>query len=235
MEDFTNFYEMKIPFDCIYLDFTKAFDRVSHQRLLTKLYNIGIKGNLMNWIKDFLKGKEQRVEVNNEFSDWASVVSGIPQGSVLGPSLFTIFINDIPNDITSNVKIFADDTKFYNSAHLNHLIQEDLNHLLQWSNKWLLPFNIEKCKVLHYGKVNPKNDYMMNDISVLSDSSIKDLCITFQDTLTFDEHISKITSTENSQLGIIRNTFHIIDKEGFLILYKSNVRPIHNNKYRMII
>ena len=65
--------------------------------------------------------------------------------------------------------MFADDTKLYNSAHLNHLIQEDLNHLLQWANKWLLPFNIEKCKVLHYGKVNPKNDYMMNDISVLSD------------------------------------------------------------------
>ena len=146
---------------------------------------------------------------------------------LLGPSLFIIFINDIPNDITSKVIFFEDDTKLYNSAHLNHLIQEDLNHLLQWSNKWLLPFNIEKCNVLHYGKVNPKNDYMMNnDISVLSDSSIKDLGITFQDTLTFDEHISKITSTANSRLGIIRNTFHIFDKEGFLILYKSNVRPI---------
>ena len=104
----------------------------------------------------------------------------------------------------------------YNSAHLNHLIQKDLNHLLQWSIKWLLPFNIEKCKVLRYGrKVNPKNDYMMNDISLLSDSSIKDLGITFQDTLTFDEHVIKITSTENSRLGIRRNTFHIIDREGF--------------------
>ena len=101
MEEFTNFYELEILFDCIYLDFAKAFDR-------------------------------------------ARVVSGIPQGSVLGPSLFTIFINDIPNDINSNVQIFADDTKLYNSAYLNHLIQEDLNHLLQWSNKWLLPFNIEK-------------------------------------------------------------------------------------------
>ena len=110
-----------------------------------------------------------------------------------------------------------------------HLIQEDLNHLLHWSNKWLLPFNIEKCKVLHYGKVkkvNQNNDYIMKDISGLSDSSIKYLGITFQDTLTFDGHFSKITSTANSRLGIIRNTFHIIDKEGFLILYKSNVRPI---------
>ena len=133
MEDFTNFYEMAIPFHCIYLDFAKAFDRVSHQRLLTKLYNIGIRGNLLNWIKDFLKGRDQRVVVNDEFSAWASVVSGIPQGSVLGPSLFTIFINDIPNDITSKVKIFADEIKLYNSAHPNNLIQNDLNHLLQWS------------------------------------------------------------------------------------------------------
>ena len=130
MEDFTNFYEMDIPFDCIYLDFTKAFDRVSHQRLLTKLYNIGIRGNLMNWIRDFLKGREQRVVINNEFSDWASVVSGIPKGSVLSPTLFTIFINDIPIDMTSNVNFFANDTKLYNSAHLNNLIQEDLYHLV---------------------------------------------------------------------------------------------------------
>ena len=175
----------------------------------------------------FSKGKGVRVLVNNEFSDWARVVSGIPRGSVLGPSLFTNFINDIPNDINSNVIFFADDTKLYNSAHMNNLIHEDLNYLLHNGlNKRLLPFNIEKCKVLHYGKVNPKNDFMINDISVLSDSSIKDLGIPFQDTLTFDEDISKFTSTANGRLGIIRNTFHIIDREGFLILYKSNVRPI---------
>ena len=71
MEDFTNFYEMEIPFYCIHLDFAKAFDRVSQQRLLTKLYDIGIRGNLINWIKYFLKGIQQRVVVNNEFSDWA--------------------------------------------------------------------------------------------------------------------------------------------------------------------
>ena len=80
----------------------------------------------------FLIGREQSVVVNIEFSDWASVVSGIPQGSVLGPTLVTIFlINDNPNDITSNVFFFADDTKLYNSSHLNHLIQEALNHMLQ--------------------------------------------------------------------------------------------------------
>ena len=78
---------MEIPFECIYFDFAKAFDRVSHQKILTKLYNIGIRGNLINCIKDFLQGREHRMVVNNEFSDWASVVSGIPQGNVLGSTL----------------------------------------------------------------------------------------------------------------------------------------------------
>ena len=91
MEDFTNFYEIEIPFDCIYLDLAKSFYRVSHQRLLTNLYNIGIRENIINWIKDFLKEREQRVVVNNVFSDWASVVSGIPQSSVVDPSLFTFY------------------------------------------------------------------------------------------------------------------------------------------------
>ena len=85
----------------------------------------------------------------------------------MGPTLFTIFINDIPIDITSNVKSLRMTHNFIiQLILLNHLMQEDLNNLLQWSNKWLLPFNIEKCKVWHYGKVNPKNDYMMNNIAV---------------------------------------------------------------------
>ena len=94
---------MEIQFDCIYFDFVKAFDRVSHQRLLINLYNIGIRGHSINWIKDLIKGREQRVVANNAFSDWASIVSGIPQANILNPHLFTIFINVIPNDITSNV------------------------------------------------------------------------------------------------------------------------------------
>ena len=226
MEDFTDFYEMEIPYDCIYLDFAKAFDRVPHQRVLTKLYNLGIRGDVIRWIKDFLFGREQRVVINNVCSEWSNVISGIPQGSVLGPILFTIFINDIPVDINSNIKIFADDTKLYNGAHLSNTIQEDIDKLIEWSNKWLLPFNTDKCKVLHYGKGNPKTDYIMNDITLSTGPSIKDLGITFQDNLSFDDHISKITSAANSRLGIIKNTFHVIDKEGFMILYKSNVRPI---------
>ena len=84
MEVFTDYYEEQIPFDCIYLDFAKAFDRVPHQRLLTKIHNVGIRGKMFNWIKNFLIEREQRVVINNKFSNWTNVISGIPQGSVLG-------------------------------------------------------------------------------------------------------------------------------------------------------
>jgi len=226
MEDFTNYYEQDIPFDCIYLDFAKAFDRVPHQRLLTKVHNIGIRGKLLNWIRNFLTNRQQRVMVNDSYSNWSNVVSGIPQGSVLGPMLFTIFINDIPVDIASSIKIFADDTKIYNTTHHCDIIQSDLDKLAYWSEKWLLPFNVDKCKVLHYGKKNTKQDYEMHGNIIASSLSIKDLGITFQVNLSFDEHICKITSMANSRLGIIKNLFQVICKEEFLILYKAYARPL---------
>ena len=226
MEDFTDYYEEAVPFDCIYLDFAKAFDRVPHQRLLTKLFNLGIRGNTFKWIQNFLTDREQRVVINTTHSDWTNVVSGIPQGSVLGPILFTMFINDIPVDISSKVKIFADDTKIYNNTNNCNILQQDLFNLAQWSNKWLLPFNVDKCKVVHYGRTNPITEYLMANNILSTANSIKDLGITFQGNLKFDEHISSITSTANSRLGIIKNTFHYIDLAGFKILYIAFVRPL---------
>lgn len=112
--------------DIIYLDFSKAFDTVPHQRLLTKLNAYGIDGNLLKWIESFLSERRQRVRVNQSYSNYSPVSSGIPQGSILGPLLFITFINDLPDDITCICKTFADGTKIYNS-HKNHiLIQNDL-------------------------------------------------------------------------------------------------------------
>ena len=99
--------------DAVYLDFRKAFDSVPHQRLLGKLKAYGINGKITKWIRNFLVGRKQRVKVNRILSAWAAVISGIPQGSVLGPILFVLFINDLPNMINSTVHIFADDTKVY--------------------------------------------------------------------------------------------------------------------------
>jgi len=226
MEDFSLFYDTVTSYDCIYLDFSKAFDRVPHNRLLTKLYNYGIRGDLFMWIKDFLANRIQRVCINNCFSDWSVVSSGIPQGSVLGPVLFTIFINDLPTDINSFMKIFADDTKMYNIINNSHVLQEDLNTLVCWSKKWLLPFNIDKCKVLHYGSHNNKHNYIMDGLLLSDDNCIKDLGVNFSNNLKFDEHVYKISATANSRLGIIKNTFHRIERDGFLVLYKSIVRPV---------
>lgn len=226
MEDFTDFFEHSDPFDTIYLDFAKAFDRVPHVRLLTKVYNYGVRGDLFDWIKDFLYNRRQRVVINNSYSDWSMVSSGIPQGSVLGPILFLVFINDLPGDIISKIKIFADDTKIYNSCRNHMLLQSDLDRLVRWSQYWLLPFNIDKCCVIHYGKYNPCINYSMDSSHLNSVDNIKDLGVLFSSNLSFEAHIHKITASANSRIGLIKNTFHCIRPQGFLHLYKSLIRPI---------
>ena len=162
MEHWTNILDKGYPVDIIYTDFSKAFARVPHQRLLKRMENLGIAGNTLQWIKSFLSDRKQRVRVENEFSSWTSVKSGIPQGSVLGPILF-MFINDMPDIVKSMCLLFADDAKIFRSVHHSSdytELQEDLNELTKWSTRWQLPFNIDKCKSLHMGKNNKKNSHM---------------------------------------------------------------------------
>ena len=140
--------------DIIYLDFQKAFDTVPHKRLLQKLKGYGIISHLLKWIENVLKDRQQRVVLNNSHSMWAPVTSGIPQGSVLGPILFTIYINDLPDIVKNITKLFADDTKIYsivNNTTDKENLQTDLNNLTYWSKTWLLIFNKKKCKHLHLG------------------------------------------------------------------------------------
>ena len=113
IEDWTEAIELGTDIDVIYTDFSKAFDSVPHKRLLVKLESIGIEGQVLDWIKSFLTGRRHRVYVDGELSGWVNAKSGIPQGSVLGPTLFVIFINDLPNTIKNCCKLFADDTKLY--------------------------------------------------------------------------------------------------------------------------
>ena len=162
----------------IYTDFSKAFDSVAHERLLVKLQNNGIKGVLLQWIRSFLSGRTQCVNVNGILSDWKHVISGVPQGSVIGPIVFVIFINDEPDEVKGSVcKLFADDCKLYrnvSSSGQNNL-QKDLLNLENWSTTWQLPFNATKCKVLHFGTHNANYIYRLNNHTLDSTKNEKDL------------------------------------------------------------
>ena len=110
--------------DVLYLDYSKAFDTVPHQRLIKQLETFGISGQVLQWIESFLSNRRQKVRVNNAVSDWSPVISGVPQGSILGPILFTLFVFDIPGAINSLISMFADDTKLYQLLTSNSSGQE---------------------------------------------------------------------------------------------------------------
>ena len=183
-----NIYDQGIPWDTIYMDFAKAFDKVPHKRLIHKIKGIGIQGT---GIINFLNKRQQRVILNNDTSDWADVISGIPQGSVLGPILFIIFINDLPKEVKSYINIFADDTKLFRAIqNIKDIdsIQKDITKLTEWSIRWQLMFNDGKCKVVHYGKNNPKHQYMIQGEPLNTDTEETDIGITFEEGFNFSKH-----------------------------------------------
>ena len=172
--------------DTIYLDFTKAFDTVPHERLLRKLDGLGVQGKILGWIRSFLSNRTQKVIVDGEESGWRDVISGIPQGSVLSPMLFICFINDLPKDVKTNVFIFADDTKFFATVPENNaVLQQDLSTLQNWSEKWQLRFNTTKYKVMHLENQAEPSDYFMlanNELNTLETIHMeKDLGVNVDD------------------------------------------------------
>ena len=154
----------------MYLDFSKAFDKVPINRLIAKCQGLGLTGNLLIWIQEWLTGRQQRVVLNGEASSWKPVRSGVPQGSVLGPILFLIYINDIDNavNVTDSVlKKFADDTKWgmvVESEADRQLFQKGLDSLIEWSEDWQMLFNVEKCHVIHAGRQNNNYQYSMGGL-----------------------------------------------------------------------
>ena len=140
MDSWTMALDNGFSIDSIYLDYMKAFDTVPHKRLIYKLRMNGISPSILRWIEDFLTGRKQQVCVNGSMSKWADVTSRIPQGSVLGPILFVIYINDLPNEIKSDIYMFADDTNVFRTIKTNDyqcILQDDLDELTAWSTKWL--------------------------------------------------------------------------------------------------
>jgi len=141
---------------------------VPHQRLLSKIRSFGIDGKLIDWISDFLTDRRQKVCTNGHESSWKKVKSGVPQGSVLGPALFSLYVSNAPNNLSNLTSLFADDTKLYsilNDTNSGDSLQDDLDRICEWSRKMEMRFNYAKCKVMHLGSRNPKHEYSMNDPS----------------------------------------------------------------------
>ncbi len=232
MEDWTQILEDKGAVECVYLDFMKAFDTVPHQKLLKKLHGYQITGKVYSWISQFLTGRHQRVIVNGTPSKEEKVVSGVPQGSVLGPTLFLVFINDLPETVDVSVRIFADDTKIFNkicNRNDQEKLQGSLSKLEEWSKKWEMKFHPEKCKVLHIGKEQEAFQYKMtangNPVELEYVTKEKDLGVLVDDTLSFEQHAEESINKANRILAIIRRSFTYLDKDMLLLLYKSLVRP----------
>ena len=217
--------------DSIYFDFAKAFDTVPYQRLSVKMKAYGIQGNLLSWIEAFLSGRNQRVRVNGELSASKLVTSGIPQGSVLGPLLFVLYINDLPDSVQSNILLFADDTKIFRQVFTTEdaeALQKDIDALNQWSEKWLLKFNIDKCHVLSLGKfdkITHTHRYKLYGDELEHVFEEKDLGVIIDMELTFEEHMASKIKKANGIMGLIRRTFSFLDAETFKTLYTSFVRP----------
>ena len=209
------------------MDFAKAFDSVPHHRLLHNMKSIGIIGRTENRELD-KSGRTQRVQVEDELSSWKSVRSGMSEGSVLGPTLFVIFINDMPDVVRSMCKLFADDAKILRSIKSlddNKALPDDINNLTEWSARWQLPFNVTKCKSLHIGKRNNKYVYEMNGQQLEQINVEKDLGVLIDDEMKCHKHTAAAIKEANGILGIIRKSFALLHSVTLPLLYKSLVRP----------
>jgi hypothetical protein len=217
----------------VFLDVSKAFDRVWHAGLLYKIKGMGITGNLYNWLIDYLSGRKIRAAINGQSGEWHHTNAGVPQGSILGPLLFLIFINDITESIESDIHLFADDTSLMDIME-NYMtsydkINRDLERLSTWASKWLVTFNATKTVYLIVSrKLNPapKPALLLNGEPVKEVLTHKHLGLTINTSLTWSDHISLLTAKAARCVGLLQRISRTVPRQCLEILYKSMIRPI---------
>ena len=209
-----NSFDQRSQTDCIYLELQKTFDIVLHNELLFKLWSISITGNLWEHFRSYLLSRSQCVSINNSLSDKLPVISGVPQGSILGPILFIIYINDLPSTVSSSIILmFADDTKCYrpiSCANDSLLLQRDLNSISEWCVAWNLSFNSTKCAALHFSRSLPSSSstHYLNGDSISDMVCHCDLGVIMSRDLSWNNHYDYISSKAYKTLGLIRHSFH---------------------------
>ena len=226
--DWSQLLDEKKFTDVVYIDFQKAFDSVVHTKLIFKLESLIPSRFFLAWVKDFLTNRTQVVRLNRSDSTPVEVISGVPQGSVLGPTLFLIFINDLVDCIKhSKVLLFADDLKIYNTHENNALLQSDLDRLCSWSSNWQLPISVSKSYVLYLGKLNPKHKYVLDHIELADiGSSCKDLGVYVSSNLNSAIHCENVRSKASKISALIHRTFISGDTSLKVRAFKTYVRPI---------
>lgn len=219
----------------VFLDISKAFDRVWHEGLIHKLKSYGISGSLLSLLRDFLSDRQQRVILNGQASVWKQILAGVPQGSILGPLLFLIFINDLPANLDSIVKIFADDTSLFSIVldplRTSNILNSDLQKINEWAYQWKMSFNPDPNKQaveLYFSKKkNHDNipDISFNNTVITRCDSHKHLGLVLDPKLTFDVHIREKFLKANKGIGIIHRLRNYLPRKSLLTIYVAFVRP----------
>ena len=229
MDSATKILDTGSAADIFYLDISKAFDKVPRERLLVKLEAKGVNGNTLAWVRNWLTGRSQTVKVQAEESSSTEVKSGVPQGTVLGPVLFIIFIDDLDEQVPIDLLIkFADDTKglqqIAGEAHRQRL-QEALDRLCEWAVKWGMEYNVKKCKIMHIGRNNPRYEYTMMGERLKEVEEEKDVGVIVHKSLKPTRQCTVAANTAGGVLRQISRNFHYRDRKHFKSLYCQYVRP----------
>ena len=216
--------------DVAVMDFSKAFDVVPHKRLLHKLSHYGIRGNVHLWIKSFLSSRTQRVIVDGESSEPAPVTSGVPQGSVLGPILFLVFINDMPDCVKSCCRLFADDSIIYRSINSDEdaaILQGDLDALQKWETDWGMSFNPSKCQILHVSRKrkSKKRSYQLKGSILKEVDDATYLGVDVSKDLSWHKQCNKVAAKGNRMLGFVKRNLKTASSRTRDYAYKTLVRP----------
>ena len=209
MSDLYEAHNDKDQVDMVILDFSKAFDTVPHKKLLHKLKNYGIDGRLNAWVEQFLVNRRQRVLVDGAFSGYDKVLSGVPQGTVLGPLLFLCHINDLPQHVLSQIRLFADDCLLYRRIKKEEdqlILQEDLKALEEWATTWGMKFNSTKCYVMTISRSRKPftKFYQLGDHILQQVSENPYLGLMIRDDLKWSSHINKTSSKASQTLGFLK-------------------------------
>ncbi len=236
---FSQALDQKKEVKLVFCDISKAFDKVWHKGLLYKLNKAGIKGKLFRWFGSYLSERSQRVLMKGQHSSWGHIEAGVPQGSVLGPLLFLIYINDLTDIVNCNIKLFADDTTLYlvfdDDVEATQCMNNNLDNVKQWSNTWFVNFNPRKTEAMVITGKSDKSylPLIFDNTPLRNVNEHKHLGVVFNEKLTWSSHIDSLLKNVGRLKDSMLYLKNRIDRSTLDHIYKVFIRP--KLKYASIV